>query len=222
MTKIASLAVLIAGLVAAFTGGRVWVRFTVDDPVLGPGARAATGYAVSSALSAACIVALAAGLAALLTRRSPRSIALLILAVDAAWGSWLTLRVLTDPAQAASTSGSPDFGLTVTGELSAQGAHTTVYAFMFLAAAVIVACAAIVVAVGTSTLFAHPTTQASAVALRETKGGTAKPLPAAEYERRANAAAWNDLSRGNDPTATDLEGTSEMPLRDSDPPDSRA
>lgn len=223
MTKVASLAVLIGGLVAAITGGRVWVRFTVEDPVLGPSARAASGYAVSSALSAACIVALAAGLAALLTRRTPRSIALLVLALDAAWGSYLTVRVLADPAQALITSGSPDLGLTVTGEVSAQGAQTTVYAYAFLVAAVVVTGAAFLVAVGTSARFAARTSHASSMAAQPTKSGAAaKPLPAAERERRANAAAWDDISRGDDPTATDPEGTTEGPDQTSDPPDSLA
>lgn len=224
MTKIASLAVLIGGLVAAITGGQVWVRFTVDDPVLGPSARAASGYAVSSALSAACIVALAAGLAALLTRRTPRSIALLVLALDAAWGSYLTVRVLAVPAQALITSGSPELGLTATGDLSAQGAQTTVYAYVFLVAAVIVACAAIVVAVGTSARSAARTSEASSSATEPTKSGvtTAKPLPAAERQRRANAAAWDDISRGDDPTTTDLEGPAGGPNQTSEPPDSLA
>lgn len=220
MTKIASLALLIGALVAAVTGGRVWVRFTVDDPVLGPGARAASGYAVSSALSAACVVALAAGLAALLTRRTPRSIALLVLALDAAWGSWLTVRVLADPARALVGSGSGDLGLTATGELSAQGAQTTVYVAVFLGAAVVVTCSAILVAVGTSTRLTKATSRSpsgsSKTAISESV--SSRTLTTAERERRANAAAWDDLSRGDDPTALDHPGTAGQPDHDCEPP----
>ncbi len=223
MIKIASWAVLIGGFVAAFTGGRVWVRFTVEDPVLGPGARTASGYAVSSALSAACIVALAAGLAALLTRRTPRSIALLVLALDAAWGAWLSIRVVSDPNQALVTSGSPDLGLTTTGELSAQGVETTLYAYVFLVAAVAVAAGAIMVVVGTRRRFSRPkaslVTSDTAAAQRGT--AAARPLPAAERERRANAAAWEELSRGEDPTATTEAGPAQPPTLGLELPESR-
>ncbi len=222
MTRIASFALLIGGLVAAITGGRVWVRFTVDDPVLGPSARAASGYAVSSALSAACIVALAAGLAALLTRRSPRTVALLVLAVDAGWGSWLTLRVLRDPARALSTSGSPDLGLTATGELSAQGAQTTFYVYVFFAAALVAACAALVVAVTTRVHSGRAPADSSAPRAQAAQGRAkpAKFLSAAERERRASAAAWDDLSRGNDPTTTGPQESVEDSDHASKPPGS--
>lgn len=205
MIRRASWAMVIAGILAAITGGRVWVRYTVEDPVLGPGARAASGYAVSSALSAACIVALAAGLAALLTRRTPRGVALLVLALDAAWGVWLTVRVVANPAQAVATSGSSDLGLTTTADV---GAATTPYPFIFLGAAAVVTVSALLVARATSQRFARTGAPraASAPDITARGRGPARPLPAAERERRANAATWDELSRGEDPTAT-TDGT---------------
>lgn len=213
MTKIASVALLVAGLVAAITGGRVWVNFTVEDPVLGPGARTATGYAVSSALSAACIVALAAGLAALLTRRVPRIVALAVLALAAAWGVWLTMGVLRDPALALTSTGSPDLGLTTAGGLSAQDAQSTFYVYAFGGAAIVAALASMLLAITTSGLLSTSPSAASAGAPAQHRDARpAKALSVAERERRASAAAWDDLSRGHDPTVDD-----EIPETPSDP-----
>jgi len=97
--------VLGLGLVtAAVSAGRVWVRFTVQDPVLGLQSQGASGYAAAPALSACGLMALAALLVLLLTRRWARATGLVVLSASAVAAAWLVGGVLRDPLGAARAS----------------------------------------------------------------------------------------------------------------------
>ncbi|MGB3256697.1 MAG: Trp biosynthesis-associated membrane protein [Ornithinimicrobium sp.] len=187
---------VVGGALVALSGGRTWVRFTVQDPVLGEGLRTVSGYAASTALSAAGVLGLAAALTGLLTRRRLRMLAMVVLSLDAVWALWLVVQVARDPAEAARQGVSGELQATTTGTVAISQASTTPWVWVFAAGAVLIAVGAAWLALRAGrppTVIPPPTTA------RDPDQGP--QLPQTEVERRANTAAWNDLSRGDDPTA---------------------
>ncbi|MGB7450389.1 MAG: Trp biosynthesis-associated membrane protein [Ornithinimicrobium sp.] len=185
-------------LVATLSAGRDWVRFTVRDPVLGLQAREATGYALAPALSACGLMALAAVLVLLLTRRRARVSGLVVLAVSAAWATWLVADVMLDPVAAAEASLADPAVRGATAEVLRGGA--TAWPWIFAAAVVVVLIGITWVAWSwwgqSRTRVAHRPPEAA------TSRPTAPspPLSDVERARRDNHDAWDDLSDGKDPT----------------------
>ncbi len=186
---------VVGGGVIALSGGRTWVRFTVQDPVLGEGLRTASGYAASTALSAAGVLGLAAALTGLLTRRRLRMLAMVVLSVDALWALWLVAQVVRDPAGAASQGVSDELQATTTGTVAVSQASITLWVWLFAVGAVLVAIGAAWLAWRAGRPGVVTTAPADAPTPPD------QQLPQTEVQRRANTAAWNDLSRGDDPTA---------------------
>ncbi len=189
---------VLGAAVVAVSGGRTWVRFTVQDPVLGEGLRTASGYAASSALSAAAVLGLAAALTALLTRRRLRMLALVVLSADALWATWLAAQVLRDPAGAAGQGVSDELQSTTTGAVAVTQAASTLWVWVFAVGTILVALGAVWLA-----LRAGRARDPGASRLAVLDPGQGPQLPRTEVQRRANTAAWNDLSRGDDPTDGD-------------------
>ncbi len=192
-------AMLLGAAFVALSGGRTWVRFTVQDPVLGEGLRTANGYAASSALSAAAVLGLAAMLTALLTHRRVRMLALSVLCLDGLWATWLAVQVATDPAGAAGQGAPGDLQATTTGVVMVTEAASTPWVWVF-------AIGATLVALGAAWMAIRGARPARYVAEETSEQGAGadhardQQLPATDVQRRANTAAWNDLSRGDDPT----------------------
>ncbi|MGB3763871.1 MAG: Trp biosynthesis-associated membrane protein [Ornithinimicrobium sp.] len=189
---------VVGGALIALSGGRTWVRFTVQDPVLGESLRTASGYAASTALSAAGVLGLAAALTGLLTRRRVRMLALVVLSLDAMWALWLVVQVARDPTDSARQGVSEELQATTTGTVAISQASTTPWVWVFAAGAVLIAVGATWLA-----LRAGRESGATPSSATDRDLGSGRQLPQTEVERRANTAAWNDLSRGNDPTTDD-------------------
>lgn len=203
MVRLSGALIALGLLLGSVTAGRVWVRFTLTDPVLGPQALTATGYEASPALSAVSILALAAGLVVLLTRHTPRMVALLVLVADSTWAAWLAVAVLIDPADAVRQQDIAQVG-TLTAEglpVSADSSTLWVAVFLGAAAAVLAGCVILFIDVmrGRALVRTARSTapRATPPASTESRPDASSP---AEVERRANAAAWNELSEGKDPT----------------------
>lgn len=192
--------VALAATVIAVSGGQSWVLFTVDDPVLGPGARTASGYAVSSALSAAAVLGVVAILTALLTRQRLRMVALLVLTADGVWATWLAVQVILDPTSAAGQGTSAELRATTTGAAVVVDASVSAWVWVWVAGSVVLALGALLLtyAVWAQTRSRTPLVHRANAAHRDRDRDTT--LPSTERERRDNTAAWNDLSRGEDPT----------------------
>lgn len=199
MTRWIGWAAVLGAAIIALSGGRTWVRFTVQDPVLGEGLRTANGYDASSALSAAAVLGLAAMLTALLTRQRLRMLALSVLCLDAFWAIWLAVQVATDPARAAGQGASEDLQATTTGAVTVTEAATTPWVWVFVIGAILVALGAAWLA-SRAVRSAPDVADATTGQARRLDHGQDQQLPDTEVQRRTNTAAWNDLSRGDDPT----------------------
>jgi len=198
MSRSGGLLVGLGLFVASVSAGREWVRFTVRDPVLGLDARGATGYTVAPALSACGLVALAAVLVILLTRRRARISGLVVLAVSAVWAAWLIVGAVGDPvasAEAALTA--PGAGGT-----AAQVVQSSATPWPWVCAAgTVLLLAGVVWLVWSWAVVqrAGRTAGSSASSAAPSPGGAA-PSSEAERARRSNHDAWRDLSDGKDPT----------------------
>jgi len=193
-----SVVVLGLGLVtAAVSAGRVWVRFTVQDPVLGLQSQGASGYAAAPALSACGLMALAALLVLLLTRRWARATGLVVLSASAVAAAWLVGGVLRDPLGAARAS-LAEPGVTGAAVRVVRGG-ATVWPWTF-------AMAVLLVLVGASWLGwswwvqARTRREVGPAAVSRRQPPAAATPSDADRERRSNHDAWRELSEGKDPT----------------------
>lgn len=202
-------ALVLGVAMVTLSGGRTWVRFTVQDPVLGEGLRTTSGYAASTALSAAALLGLAAALTGLLTRRRLRAVALAVLSVDALWATWIAAQVVRAPTEAVGRGVSQDLQSTTTGAVTVTAASSTAWVWVFAVGALLVAVAAAWLASraarprapeGADPAATHDARGTSTHGAAKPLRGKETPLPSTEVQRRANTAAWNDLSRGDDPT----------------------
>jgi uncharacterized membrane protein (TIGR02234 family) len=185
-------------LVASLSAGRVWVRFTLRDPVLGPQSQDATGYAVAPALSACGLMALAALLVVLLTRRRARLGGLLVLALSAVWAGWIVGEVLGDPSAAARA------GLEQPGaagpSVPVAGVETTPWPWVCALGVLVVVLGLLWLGWSWSRRRTGPGLARGISPSPGRPRPGASPLSDAERARRNNSDAWSQLSEGKDPT----------------------
>ncbi len=191
MPRVGLALVLVGAFGFAISAGQGWVNYTIDDPLLGPGERSATGYAVSPGLSGVALVALAGIVAALLTRRIWQRTCAAIVAAAAAWAVWLVGAVLHSPDSAAARAArSEPFGAGA----SISEAAATIWPWTAVAAGIALAVGVIIV------WFPYGRSGPAKRVAPSRRAGPDRILPLAERQRRDNAAAWDDLTRGEDPT----------------------
>ncbi|HKJ11860.1 MAG TPA: Trp biosynthesis-associated membrane protein [Ornithinimicrobium sp.] len=197
MSRYGTLLLGLGLLLSAVAGSRVWARVTVQDPVLGLQTRDVAGSALSPALSACALVALAATLVLVLTRGRARLSGLVVLVGSALWAAWLTVQALRDPvASARGVVTGPDLD-GAAAEVLRGGA--TMWPWICLAGIVLVLAGTACLAWAWLATSRRPSASPSTGPLQ--RGGAATPpLSDAERARRANHDAWKDLSDGRDPT----------------------
>lgn len=169
--------------------GQTWVRGTWQDPVIGTSLIEATGTQTGATLTAGALLAGAAVLAGLVGSRPVRLVAAVCLAGAAVLAGLPALTALLAPervveAVVADLPGAT--GLTI----RASDAAATLWPWLGLLGALLLLVAAVLCALQWRRL-PHP-------------GGTGGPAgrqPAAPRPRPADA--WEDLSRGRDPTLDD-------------------
>jgi len=171
------------GAFALLTATRPWLLVTVKDPLVGSGQLHPTGRNVAALVPAAALVALAASVAAVTMRRVGRQVAGLLLVSAGAAMAAAAARVLMDAGAAAQESVRQATGRTA--GLSAVTVTATVWPWLAIGAA------ALVVLAGAVTV----------VRGRQWSGLSPRyDAPAATVDPADDDAAWDALSRGEDPT----------------------
>lgn len=188
----------LAGVLSLYLSGQIWVKANSVDPLLGEQNVAVTGADVSpaSALSLVILAGLAAGL---LTKGWPRLVALAVTVLGGLGVCAAAVLVWLDPG--AALTGSPSLIVSAVG--SVQGAQTT-WAVPAAAAGGLVAALAVILWAMATRGSISPDSTAVAPTESAAQTGVVDSTPTstalAEEERVRQVAAWEDLSRGEDPT----------------------
>jgi uncharacterized membrane protein (TIGR02234 family) len=172
--------VLLAACVVLVSGSREWVSGSVDDAVLGASALHARGSDVAPGALAAALVGMASAVAATTSGALVRVVAAWSAVLAAVLGATVVISVLLDPSGALGTLAAASTGRS--GTVPAHG-HVQGWAWVGLAAM-------LVMAVG---------------GLGALIGGRGWSGLSSRYEAGEPPAAptspWDQLSRGEDPTA---------------------
>lgn len=213
------LTLLGAGLLA-LAALPVWVRGSIDDPVLGLRAASVTGRVAAPLVLALGLLALAAALVAAVTGRVGRALAGL-LAVGAGLGSgWVALGVLRDGPAALARSAAGAVGRS--GVTPVSGVTVTPWPWLALVGGALAALGGVAVVCGAprwagsnaryenpaDRTDAQPEKTSSTVAPEPQqpgqRAGTTSAAQRAEADARAARSRavqdWDALSRGEDPT----------------------
>lgn len=169
--------VLVAASVTLLSGSRQWVSGTVNDVVLGASALHGAGSDIAPAVLAAALVGLASAVVAATSGRVLRIVAGWATLLAAVLGVAVVVSVLVDPDAALGRLATAGTGRS--GALAVQG-EVGGWLWVALAALLVMGLGGLAALVGGSRQSA-----------RDTKGerGTERP-----------ASAWDQLSRGADPT----------------------
>lgn len=189
------LAVLVAGLALAASTRPAWVHARGTSALTGEVALAVKGATAAPAVTAAALVVLAAALALPLAARWSRWLVVAVLAGAGLLASVAAAAVLADPdpvARAAIAAGTGVAGLT-------QPAATT--AWPWVAVMLGVALVGLAVAVARASSAWSP----RARRYERASVATAAPVATAD-EPDDDRAAWDALTRGEDPTTGDTTG----------------
>ena len=199
------LLVLLTAAVLLVSGSRVWVTGSVDDPVLGVGMLHGTGSQVARGVLAAALVGAAAVVAAATSGRVVRRLAAAVVVLAGVLGTAVVASVIADPDGALGRVAATGTGRT--GDVPAHGS-VTLWVWVAALAGVGMTVAGVAALAGAgrwsglSSRYDAPSGDAAS-------GDAAVPEQAA---RRSRESAWEQLSRGEDPTAG--------PGRDEEPPQS--
>jgi Tryptophan-associated transmembrane protein (Trp_oprn_chp) len=172
--------VLAAASVVLVSGSREWVSGSVDDVVLGAGALHGSGSDLAPGALAAALVGMASAVAAATSGRVVRVVAACSAVMAAVLGATVVISVVVDPGGALGRMSAAGTGRS--GTLAAHG-HVGSWAWVALAAM-------LVMGIG---------------GLGALAGGRRWQGLSSRYEAGEPAAghpsAWDQLSRGEDPTA---------------------
>lgn len=186
------LLLLAAGSVVLVSGSQQWVSGSVDDAVLGIGRVQGRGSEVAPGAMAAALVGLASAVAAATSGALVRVVAACAALLSAAGGAAAVLVVLADPGGALGRLAATGTGRS--GIVAAQG-RAGGWAWVALVAMLVMGVGGLGALVGgrgwrrLSSRFDAPVAE-----------GTAPQAPAGE-SAAARASEWDQLSRGEDPTA---------------------
>lgn len=177
---------VLGGVVSLYLSGQVWVAGLAIDPVLGAQRIQVSGADATpaSALSLVILAGLASGL---LTSGWGHRVAVAITALAGLGVAGSALVVILDPASALRSGIAGT--LSINGPIESASLGWAVWAA--LVTGLLVTSAVVVRAIATPALRAESASEAA-------REHTATDL--AEAERRRQVSAWDDLSRGDDPT----------------------
>jgi uncharacterized membrane protein (TIGR02234 family) len=204
--RTALLLVLLTAAVLLVSGSRVWVTGSVDDPVLGAGMLHGTGSQVARGVLAAALVGAAAIVAAATSGRVVRRLAAAVVVLAGVLGTAVVVSVIADPDGALGR-----VAATGTGRTGDVPAHGSVTAWVWVAAlagvGMTLAGAAALAGAGRwsglSSRYDAPggdaTLDGNTAAGNTAAGGDA--VAPEQAARRSSESAWEQLSRGEDPTA---------------------
>jgi len=183
--------VLVSASVILVSGSREWVSGSVDDAVLGATALHGRGSDVAPGALAAALVGLASAVAAATGGTAVRVMAASATLLAALLGTALVMAVLADPSGALGM-----LAATGTGRGGTVAAHGRVesWAWVALAAALAMGVGGLGALAGGRRWRGLSSRYDAPVA-----GAAAQPDPAAG-PGAGSASAWDQLSRGNDPT----------------------
>ena len=210
------LLVLLTAGVLLVSGSRVWVNGSVDDPVLGASILHGTGSQVARGVLAAALVGAAAVVAAATSGRIVRRLAAAVVVLAGALGAAVIGSVVADPDGALGRLAATGTGRT--GDVPAHGS-VTLWVWVAALAAVVMTLAGLAALVGAgrwsglSSRYDAPSAGGAAPgadgAVADTAGATPDAAgPTSEQAvRRSRESAWEQLSRGEDPTAQDRPGS---------------
>lgn len=193
--------VLVSASVILVSGSREWVRGSVDDAVLGATALQGTGSELAPGVLAAALVGLASAVAAATSGTVVRVIAAGAALLAAVLGAVVVISVIADPGGALG-----ELAASGTGRTGTVAAHGRVgpWAWVALAAALVMGFGGLGALVGGRRWRGLSSRYDAPVAGKATKSGpagsgTATSGPAGE-QATARESAWDQLSRGQDPT----------------------
>jgi uncharacterized membrane protein (TIGR02234 family) len=184
--------VLVSASVILVSGSREWVSGSVDDAVLGAAALHGRGSDVAPGALAAALVGLASAVAAATAGTVVRVIAACATLLAAVLGAAVVIAVLADPSGALGTLAAAG-----TGRGGTVAAHGRVgsWAWVALAATLAMGVGGLGALVGGRRWHGLSSRYDAPVA-----GAVAQPDPAGE-RTVGGGSAWDQLSRGEDPTA---------------------
>ena len=209
------LLVLLAAGVLLVSGSRVWVNGSVDDPVLGASILHGTGSQVARGVLAAALVGAAAVVAAATSGRIVRRLAAIVVVLAGALGAAVIGSVVADPDGALGRLAATGTGRT--GDVPAHGS-VTLWVWVAALAAVVLTLAGVAALVGAgrwsglSSRYDAPSADGAAPGADGVASGADGAVPDAaptseQAVRRSRESAWEQLSRGEDPTAQDRPGS---------------
>ena len=184
--------VLVSASVILVTGSREWVSGTVDDAVLGASALHGKGSDIAPGALAAALVGLASAVAVATSGTVVRVIASCAALLAAVLGAAVIIGVMTDPSGALGT-----LAAARTGRGGTVAAHGRVggWAFVALTAALAMGVGGLGALVGGRQWRGLSSRYDAPVA-----GQASQPDPAGG-PGAGHESAWDQLSRGEDPTA---------------------
>ena len=193
--------VLLAASVILVSGSREWVQGSVGDAALGASRLHGKGSDIAPGALAAALVGLASAVAAATSGRVVRVIAACSAVLASVLGAAVVISVLADPGGALSMLAAAGTGRT--GTLVTDG-QVGVWAWVALAASVVMGFGALGALVGSSrwhglsSRYDAPVTSESSPTSPTSQSGQS----GAGLDRRGRRESdWDQLSRGEDPTA---------------------
>jgi len=217
--RVVVLLLLAAGSIVLVSGSREWVAGSVDDAVLGANALQGKGADLAPGAMAAALVGLASAVAAATSGPAVRVVAACAALLAAVLGAAAVISVLVDPGGALGALAAAGTGRS--GTLTAHG-PVGGWAWVALAALLVMGSGGVGALVGgrrwrgLSSRYDAPvarrSSQADTTAAQsgrpESAAQSGRPESAAQSGRPESAAqsgrpesAWDQLSRGDDPTA---------------------
>ena len=203
------LLVLLAAGVLLVSGSRVWVNGSVDDPVLGASILHGTGSQIARGVLAAALVGAAAVVAAATSGRIVRRLAAAVVVLAGALGAAVIGSVVADPDGALGRLAATGTGRT--GDVPAHGS-VTLWVWVAALAAVLMTLDGLAALAGAgrwsglSSRYDAPSADSAAPGADGAMPGAAGPT-SEQAVRRSRESAWEQLSRGEDPTAQDRPGS---------------
>ena len=192
-TKRMVLVLVLASAVATLvSGSREWVSGSVDDAVLGAVALHGRGSDVAPGALAAALVCMAAAVAVATSGRVVRVIAAWAALLAAALGAVVVLGVVANPADALATLAAVSTGRT--GTVAAHG-RVGSWAWVALAATILMGVG------GLGALIGGPRWHGLSPSYDAPVADEASQPDSSRRPASGHDSAWDQLSRGEDPTA---------------------
>jgi len=190
--RIVLLLVMVSAVALLVSGSREWVSGSVDDAVLGAGALHGKGSDVAPGALAAALVGMASAVAVATSGRVVRVIAAGAALLAAVLGAGVVLAVVANPADALGRLAAASTGRT--GTVAAHG-RVGSWAWVALAATILMGVG------GLGALIGGPRWRGLSATYDAPVAAEVSPPDSSRQPASGHDSAWDQLSRGEDPTA---------------------